>query len=133
MCIRDSTKAVSIVAANPRVRAVLKNQQRSWMIAQDGGVAEGRDMGTVVFPNATLKIFMTAAIEVRAERRAAESIDFDYDAAVADLQRRDEVDSSRAADPLAEASDAVLIDSTDQTVDEIVDRVVELLGDLVRP
>ena len=129
----EVTKAVSIVAANPRVRAVLKNQQRSWMIAQDGGVAEGRDMGTVVFPNATLKIFMTAAIEVRAERRAAESIEFDYDAAVADLQRRDEVDSSRAADPLAEASDAVLIDSTDQTVDEIVDRVVELLGDLVRP
>lgn len=129
----EVSQAVSIVAANPRVRAVLKNQQRSWMVAQDGGVAEGRDMGTVVFPNATLKIFMTAAIEERAKRRAAESIDFDYDAAVADLQRRDEVDSSRAADPLAEADDAVVIDSTHQSVEQIVDQVVELLGDLVRP
>ncbi len=129
----EVSKAVSIVAANPRVRAVLKNQQRSWMVAQGGGVAEGRDMGTVVFPNATLKIFMTAAIEERAKRRAAESIDFDYDAAVADLQRRDEVDSSRAVDPLAEAPDAVVIDSTNQSVDQIVDHVVDLLGDLVRP
>ncbi len=129
----EVSKAVSIVAANPRVRDVLKNQQRSWMAAQDGGVAEGRDMGTVVFPRATLKIFMTAAIEERAKRRAAESLDFDYDAAVADLRRRDEVDSTRAVDPLAEAHDAVVIDSTNQSVEEIVDLVVSLLGDLVRP
>ncbi len=127
------SQAVSVVAANPHVRDVLKHQQRAWMSAQGGGVAEGRDMGTVVFPDATLKIFMTANIEERAKRRAAESVDFSFADALADLRRRDEVDSSRAHDPLAEADDAVVIDSTDLSVGEIVDKVVDLLGDLVRP
>ncbi len=129
----EVSQAVSVVAAQPRVRELLKHQFRSWMVAQGGGVAEGRDMGTVVFPEATLKIFMTADIEERAKRRAAESPDFSYESALADLGRRDEVDSSRAHDPLTEAEDAVTIDSTALSVEQIVDEVIELLADLVRP
>lgn len=127
------SQAVSVVAANPGVREVLVREQRAWMLGKGGGVAEGRDMGTVVFPNATLKIYMTAAIEERAKRRAAESADFDYASALADLERRDAVDSSREHAPLTAASNAVAIDTTALSVDAIVDEVVALLSAKTRP
>ncbi len=127
------SQAVSVVAANPGVRAVLVREQRAWMIGQGGGVAEGRDMGTVVFPDATLKIYMTASIEERAKRRAEESVDLGYEAALADLQRRDSVDSSREHAPLAIADNAVVIDTTALSVQEIVAEVAAMLCAKTRP
>jgi cytidylate kinase len=91
-------------------------------------VAEGRDIGTVVFPDATLKVFLTASAVERARRRAAESgDDVDVDEVAASIERRDRLDSQRADSPLAEATDAVVVDTSDLTVDEVVARVQELL------
>lgn len=120
--------AVSVVAAHPGVRTVLRQWQRDWMRRHGGGVAEGRDIGTVVFPDATLKVFLTASSTERARRRAAESGD---DVAIADvatsIERRDRIDSQRADSPLIEATDAVVIDTSELSVDEVVARVQELL------
>lgn len=121
------TRAVSIVAANSDVRAELVSQQREWAEHRGGGVLEGRDIGTVVFPDAELKVFLTAATEERARRRAQEVTDLDYETVATDIARRDAYDSSREADPLAEAADAIVIDTTGLTVDEVVDRVEALL------
>ena len=120
--------AVSVVAAHPGVRTVLREWQRGWVRRHGGGVAEGRDMGTVVFPDATLKVFLTASAVERARRRAAESgDDVDVDEVAASIDRRDRLDSQRADSPLAEAADAVVVDTSDLTVDEVVARVQELL------
>ena len=124
----EVTRAVSIIAANPAVRAVLRDQQRRWAEKRGGGVIEGRDIGTVVFPDAELKIYLTADPEARAARRAKEVTDLDYETVAADIARRDAFDQGRDDSPLTEASDAVLIDTTDRTVDEIVDDVLGRLG-----
>jgi cytidylate kinase len=120
--------AVSVVAAHPGVRTVLRQWQRDWMRRRGGGVAEGRDIGTVVFPDATLKVYLTASAVERARRRAAESGD-DVDLAdvAASIERRDRLDSQRADSPLAEATDAVVVDTSELSVDEVVARVQELL------
>ncbi|HEY6634100.1 MAG TPA: (d)CMP kinase, partial [Acidimicrobiia bacterium] len=103
----DVTAAVSAVSAHPDVRARLVEMQRRW-IAGHGhrGVVEGRDIGSVVFPEADIKIFLDAAPEVRAARRAAETAE-DPDEVLADLNRRDRLDSSRAASPLIVPEGAV--------------------------
>ena len=120
--------AVSVVAAHPGVRAVLRGWQRTWVRRHGGAVAEGRDMGTVVFPDATLKVYLTASASERARRRAAESGDgVDVDRVAASIQRRDRLDSQRADSPLTEAPDAVVVDTSDLTVDEVVAKVQELL------
>ena len=90
---------------------------------------EGRDIGTVVFPDAALKVYLTAAPDVRAERRAAEVTGLDYETVAADIARRDALDQGREADPLRLADGALVIDTSDMTVDEIVDALAGRIGD----
>ena len=123
----EVTRAVSIIAANTAVRADLRARQREWASERGGGVIEGRDIGTVVFPDATLKVYLTAAPEARAGRRAKEVTDLDYETVAADIARRDALDQGRDDSPLAEAHDSVLIDTTDRGIDEIVDEVLSHL------
>ena len=123
----EVTRAVSIVAANPAVREELRRRQRDWAISRDGGVVEGRDIGTVVFPDAVLKVFLDANPEVRASRRSKEVTELSYETVAADLARRDALDEGRDDSPLRAAMDAVVIDTSDLSVDEIVERVMERL------
>ena len=125
----EVTRNVSAVSAVPAVRRQLVDQQRSLVGAADAVVVEGRDIGTVVLPDATVKIYLTAAPEARAQRRAAQlglSTPEEIADLAADLRRRDEYDSSRADSPLRPAADAVVVDSTDLDREGVVDRVVEL-------
>jgi cytidylate kinase len=125
----EVTRAVSPVSAVPAVRKLLVARQRELVAAADAVVVEGRDIGTVVLPDATLKIYLTAAPEVRAQRRAGQLGVTDPDkiaALAADLRRRDEYDSRRADSPLRPAEDAVIVDSTDLDRAAVVARVVEL-------
>jgi cytidylate kinase len=125
----EVTRAVSPVSAVPAVRKLLVARQRDLVAAADAVVVEGRDIGTVVLPDATLKIYLTAAPEVRAQRRAGQLGVTDPDkiaALAADLRRRDEYDSRRADSPLRPAEDAVIVDSTDLDRAAVVARVVEL-------
>ena len=124
----EVTRAVSIVAANPAVREEMRSRQRQWAARHGGGVMEGRDIGTVVFPDARLKVYLDASPEVRASRRSKEVADLSYETVATDLARRDALDSNRTADPLRTAADALVIDTTDLSVDEIVDRIMEHLG-----
>lgn len=125
----EVTRAVSAVAANPEVRKELVRRQREWAATHDGGVVEGRDIGSVVFPDAELKVYLTASDEERARRRSNEVRQLAYDQVAADIARRDHVDSTRAASPLTRAEGAMEIDTSEKTVDEIVD---EVLGALAR-
>jgi cytidylate kinase len=125
----EVTRVVSPVSAVPAVRRQLVDQQRSLVAEADAVVVEGRDIGTVVLPEATLKIYLTAAPEVRAQRRAGQlGIRDAADVAelAEDLRRRDEYDSSRADSPLRPAADAVIVDSTKLDRRAVVDRVVAL-------
>ncbi len=126
----EVTGAVSAVAAEPGVRAEMVRRQRAWAADHGGGVMEGRDIGSVVFPDASLKVYLTASPEVRAARRAAEDDTVDVAAVAADIRRRDTVDSGRVASPLVEAEGSVVVDTSDLTIDQVVDRVVALLGDV---
>jgi CMP/dCMP kinase len=120
----EVTRAVSAVAANPDVRKELVRRQREWVEARGGSsVVEGRDIGTVVFPHADLKAYLTARLEVRAGRRHKEVADLEYESVVADMARRDTLDEGREVDPLLCAPDAVRIDTTDRSVDDIVDEL----------
>lgn len=123
----EVTRAVSIVAANPEVRAEMVSRQREWARARGGGVLEGRDIGTVVFPDAELKVYLTADPEVRAARRSKEVTDLDYHTVAADLARRDALDQGRGADPLRTADDAVVVDTTHRTIEEVLDVITALL------
>ncbi|TCB90479.1 (d)CMP kinase [Micromonospora zingiberis] len=124
----EVTAAVSAVAAVPAVRALLVARQRD-MIAKAGRiVVEGRDIGQVVAPDADLKVYLTASAAARAARRSAENAS-DVTATAADLARRDQLDSTRKADPLAQAADAVVLDTTELGIDEVVARLRELLAD----
>jgi len=122
----EVTRAVSIVAANPEVRAELVARQREWAEAHHGGVVEGRDIGTVVFPGADLKVYLTADDGERANRRSKEMLDLRYDQVAADMARRDHIDSTRAASPLAVADDAIRLDTTGRPVEDIVEEVLRL-------
>jgi cytidylate kinase len=125
----EVSRAVSIVAANPAVRSEMVRRQREWVAARDGGVLEGRDIGTVVFPDADLKVYLTADPEVRAQRRSQEVSDLDYETVAADLARRDALDEGRAVSPLTEAADAFVLDTTGLSVEEIVGVLAARLGD----
>jgi cytidylate kinase len=121
------TAAVSAVSAVPEVRAVLVEQQRR-LIGAGPIVVEGRDIGSVVVPDAQAKVYLTASAQARAARRASElGPDVDVAAVAADLQRRDRLDSTRAVSPLARAADAVDVDTTDLSIDEVVDRLVDIV------
>ena len=125
----EVTTAVSAVSAVPGVRALLVQRQRE-LIGAGGIVVEGRDIGSVVVPEADLKVFLVADAQARAARRAAEQGRSAEAAAThADLLRRDQLDSSRAASPLQQASDAVVVDGTGMTLDEVVSCVSEMAVD----
>jgi cytidylate kinase len=133
--VTDAVRAEAIgvraseVAKIPEVRAALLARQRAFR-HPPGLVADGRDMGTVVFPDAVLKVFLTASTVTRAQRRYKQLIDKGNSANLAalsrDLEERDQRDAAREVAPLKPASDAVLVDSSDLTVDQVVDRVLEL-------
>jgi CMP/dCMP kinase len=123
----EVTRAVSAVAANPEVRRELCRRQREWGEDHGGGVVEGRDIGTVVFPEADLKVYLTASEEERADRRTKEVLDLDYDTVAADIARRDYVDSTRAVSPLTVPDDAVVIDTTGRSIDDVVNLVLDHL------
>ena len=121
------TTTVSAVAANPAVRREMVRRQQQWAEAHDGGVVEGRDIGTEVFPDADLKVYLTASEDERARRRAEELGHPAYEQVAADIARRDKVDSTRAASPMMAADDALVIDTTGRTIDEIVEEVLSKL------
>ena len=112
-------RAVSVVAANPEVRRHLVQRQRAWAAAHGGGVVEGRDIGSVVFPQAQVKVYLTASPEERARRR--------NDEAPEGVARRDRIDSTRDASPLREAEDAHRLDTTGRTVQDVVEEVLSWL------
>lgn len=113
-------RAVSAVSATPGVRAELVRRQREWVADHGGAVVEGRDIGSVVFPDADVKVFLTASLEERARRRST-------DETAADLARRDLVDSTRAVSPLVVPEGAVVVDSTGRAVDDVVEEIVRML------
>jgi cytidylate kinase len=123
---REVTSAVSAVAANSAVRTELVARQRRWAKERDGGVLEGRDIGSVVFPNADLKLYLTASPRVRAERRVAEA-GGDVDEIEASIERRDLFDSSRRDSPLVEADGSIVVDTTGLSIDEVLARIEQLL------
>lgn len=128
--IRSShvTNAVSTIAANSLVRSIMRDRQRTWSKANNGGVIEGRDIGTVVFPDAILKVYLTATPRVRAERRFAE-IGGDIDEIEKSIAERDLKDSTRSDSPLRESEDSVVVDTSHQTIEEIVGHVVALVAE----
>ena len=112
-------QAVSVVSANADVRTVMVARQRQWVTDHGGGVIEGRDICSVVLPDADLKIFLTASPEERARRRSEEGAD--------GVARRDRLDSTRAASPLEVADGARIVDTTDRSADDVVEEVVAWL------
>ncbi len=123
------TELVSPLSSLPAIRRLLVEQQRE--LSKSGGIVlDGRDIGTVVIPDADVKVFLTASAEVRAKRRKRElheqGIDVDYDALLADINARDRRDETRADSPLKQAEDAVVIISDNMTIDDVVSAVVRL-------
>ncbi|MBF6127612.1 (d)CMP kinase [Nocardia brasiliensis] len=126
------TKAVSAVSAVPEVRELLVALQREITTDAQRIVVEGRDIGTVVLPDADAKIYLTASAEARAHRRnqqnIAEGRGDDYEAVLADVQRRDNLDSTRKVSPLRPADDAVLVDTSDLNMDEVIDELYRVVA-----
>jgi cytidylate kinase len=125
------TKSVSAVSSVPSVRTRLVDLQRTLAGGPGSVVVEGRDIGTVVLPDADVKIYLTASAETRARRRndqnvAAGFID-DYDSVLADVRRRDHLDSTRAVSPLRAASDAVVVDTSEMTESEVIVHLLQLV------
>ena len=114
---------VSIIAAHTPVRDAMREQQRQWIQAQKGGVVEGRDIGTVVFPDAILKVFLTASPKVRAERRVGQT-GGDIKAVAASIAERDHLDSTRLDSPLRPSQGSVIVDSSNRTIEEVVAEIV---------
>jgi cytidylate kinase len=122
----ESTEASSRVSTHPEVRGLLVVYQREWVARHDNrAVVEGRDIGSVVFPEATVKIYLDARPEIRAQRRADQT-GKEHAGVLDELRARDERDSTRRASPLIIPEGAEVIDTSDMTVDEVVDRIVEL-------
>src|SRR3954463_3158645 len=122
----EVTAAVSAVAAVPAVRRQLVAQQQAIIAAHPRIVVEGRDIASVVAPDADLKVYLTASAEARAARRSAENAT-DVAATEADLARRDRLDSTRATDPLRQAGDAIEVDTTGMGIDEVVAHLLKLV------
>ena len=122
----EVTSAVSKVAANSGVRTEMRDRQQQWATERDGGVVEGRDIGSVVFPDAELKLYLTASPRVRAERRVAEA-GGDADEIERAIAARDHHDSNRADSPLTEADGSTLVDTTGLTIPEVLEQILRLL------
>ncbi len=125
------TAAVSAVSSVPAVRARLVELQRRLAAGPGSVVVEGRDIGTVVLPDADVKIFLTASAETRARRRndqnIAAGLPDDYDGVLADVRRRDHLDSTRAVSPLRAAADAVVVDTSAMTESEVIEHLLDLV------
>jgi cytidylate kinase len=115
---------VSIIAAQSPVRTAMRTQQQRWIAQQGGGVVEGRDIGTVVFPDAELKVFLTASPEERASRRVGQT-GGNLSEIASNIAERDRIDSQRLDSPLRPADDAVVVDSTGLTIKEVVGEIVD--------
>ncbi len=129
---REAGEAASVAAAHPGVRTALRQFQQRFAQREPGAVIDGRDIGTVIAPGAPAKLFVTASPEVRAERRykqlRGQGEEVAYEDILADIRRRDERDSARAASPLVQAADAALLDTTQMTISQAADaarRIVE--------
>ncbi|MEI8159887.1 MAG: (d)CMP kinase [Actinomycetes bacterium] len=120
------TEAVSIVAALSAVRNELRTAQRVWVSQSGGGVVEGRDIGTVVFPDATVKVFLTASPAVRAQRRVSQS-GGDVLEIEEQIRKRDHLDSTRADSPLRESNDSLFIDTTYLSIESVVQKISSLV------
>jgi len=127
----EVTRAVSAVSSVPTVRARLVELQRAMAEGSGRVVVEGRDIGTVVLPDAPVKIFLTASAETRARRRndqnVASGLADDYEGVLADVRRRDHLDSTRAVSPLRAASDAVVVDTSDMSEAQVIAHLLELV------
>ena len=123
----EITGAVSAVAANSEVRAEMRARQRDWAEVRGGGVVEGRDIGSVVFPDAALKLYLTASPRVRAERRVAEA-GGDVDDIERAIAARDDSDSSRADSPLREADGSVVLDTSGLSIEAVLSAIEGLLN-----
>ena len=121
----EVTGSVSKVAANSGVRTEMRIRQQEWATSHGGGVIEGRDIATVVFPDALLKVFLTASPEVRAQRRVDQSGGNVSEIAAA-IAERDLLDSTRTDSPLASSSDSVIVDTSDRAIDDVVDEIEKL-------
>jgi cytidylate kinase len=127
------TKAVSAVSAVPAVRELLVQMQRDLASSSTRIVVEGRDIGTVVLPDADVKVFLTASPEARAERRNKQNIEQgrsdDYESVLAEVQRRDHADSTRAVSPLRPAEDSVIVDTSELDLDGVIERLLLVVND----
>lgn len=125
----EVTGNVSRISAISGIREVLVNKQKE-MAADKGIVMDGRDIGTHVLPNAEVKVFMTASVQIRAERRLKEIAgtqpSVTLESLIRDIAERDRMDEQRETSPLAKAPDAILLDTTDMTIPEVVERILEL-------
>jgi cytidylate kinase len=123
--------AASVVSAHPGVRKALLDLQREFATQPGGAVLDGRDIGTVIAPDADVKLFVTASEEARAWRRQAELVnrgeEIDFDTVLGQLRQRDARDASRADAPMLKAEDAVEIDTTDMTIDEAIKAAIEVV------
>jgi cytidylate kinase len=119
----EVSSVVSIIAAHSPVRDAMRSQQRMWIESHGGGVVEGRDIGTVVFPHAELKIFLTASPEVRAQRRVSQT-GGDVNEIASNIAERDRIDSTRSDSPLRPADDSILVDSSNRSITEVVSEIV---------
>ncbi len=119
----EVASVVSIIAAHSGVRDAMRGQQRAWISAHGGGVVEGRDIGTVVFPEADVKIFLTASPEERAARRVRQN-GGDIAQVAAGIAERDRIDSTRDDSPLRPAEESVVVDSTGRSIDDVVNDIV---------
>jgi CMP/dCMP kinase len=124
----EVTAAVSAVASNSAVRAELRARQQRWARERGGGVIEGRDIGSVVFPDARIKLYLTASPRVRAERRVAEA-GGDIEVIERAIAVRDHTDLTRADGPLSEAAGALVVDTTGLGIEEVLDAIEHLLRD----
>lgn len=129
----EVTRTVSAVSSVPTVRTRLVGLQRAMAEGPGNVVVEGRDIGTVVLPDAPVKIFLTASAETRARRRndqnVAAGLPDDYEVVLADVRRRDHLDSTRAVSPLRAAADAVVVDTSDMTEEQVIAHVLELINE----
>lgn len=124
----EINSVVSVIAAHSPVRAEMRDQQRLWISNHNGGVVEGRDIGTVVFPDAILKVFLTASPTVRANRRVEQS-GGDAVHIAESIAQRDHLDSTRQDSPLMPAEDSVVIDTSEMSIDAVIDVIAQLFKD----
>lgn len=120
------TSAVSAVSAHPDVRKLLVEKQRAWAEDHGGGVVEGRDIGSVVFPDAEVKVFLDASPEVRARRRALETGER-FEDVLEDLKRRDRLDSTRPTSPLMVPEGGVVLDTSNLSLEQVVEQLLEMI------